>query len=92
MLSILVHSIVVSAKCQANLMYDGPSLVTVCQLDEDSIQVAIHMFNHVYASMVLQCMHICSMSCMMTASKIVTGVLCNELQGGHDEYREAGLH
>lgn len=32
MLSVLVNSIVVSAICQANLMQDGPLLVTVFQL------------------------------------------------------------
>ena len=92
MLSILVHSIVVSAKCQANLMHDGPLLVTVCQLDADSIQIAIYMSNHVYASKVLQCMHTYSMTCLIYSSQVMTGVSCNSLQKGHEEDREAGLH
>ena len=54
MLSILVHSIIVPAKCQANLMHNVSLLVTVSQLDADSIQIAVEMLSHMHASKVLR--------------------------------------
>ncbi len=66
-------------------MHDGPLLVTVSQLDADSIQVAIEMLSHMHASKVLISMHTRRMPCMKSPSKVLTGVLCSDLQGGHEE-------
>lgn len=92
MLSILVHSIVVSAKCQANLMHDGPLQITVGQLDANIIQIVIY-----YAAS-----FVCSQGVAMHAhvqhalhyipreghDRCVVQIIAKGPRGG----REAGLH
>ncbi len=43
------------------------------------------MPHHLYALKGLQCMHTCSMPCITSLGKDMTGVLCKSLQRGHEE-------
>ena len=59
-------------------MHDGPLQITAGQLDANIIQIAIY-----YAASFV-CSLTCSMPCIISLGKDMTGV-CKSLQRGHEE-------